>query len=192
MDAIRFDDLTKYVVLTSAEFRRRLLLRLLAGGAIAALAPQLESAAAKKRKCPGGKRRCGKRCRPKTDCCPSAQCAAGLPCGARTCSGKCAGNCAVGIPPCGVDADGKCFCTVLASGQAACVKDIIPVCSPTGGCAGCPAGSVCEPASGLCICDGGVACSVPCGRPFPPTTIAAKGTARQGGRHLIERQPSAS
>jgi hypothetical protein len=189
LEVSRFDDLTKLLTQDANGMPRRSLSRLLAGGAlIAALAcVRLGDVAAKKKrkKCSGGKRRCGRRCVPKSRCCPSAQCRAGLPCGATTCGGKCAGNCAVGIPPCGSDADGQCFCTVLDSGQAACVKDDIPVCSPTGGCAGCPAGTVCEPASGPCICDSGVACSVPCGRPFPPGAVAVDGRTRSAGRHAI-------
>jgi hypothetical protein len=125
MDRNHFDNLAR--VLGSHSSRRRF------GGLLVALGigSSVVAADAKKRrkkKCRGNKKKCGKKCILKTQCCKDADCGAGGSCQGGTCqcpAGKkpCRGTC---IPDADCCADGECgagrFCAggVCVIGQGTC------------------------------------------------------------------------
>lgn len=105
MDPTRFDSLTQRLVAIPS---RRALLHAIGGLLTAGALTAAESDARRKRKpkkCKGGKRKCGKTCIPKSNCCTSAECDAD-----ETCRN---GSCAVSpCPPNQTRCDGQCVNTL--------------------------------------------------------------------------------
>lgn len=119
---------------------RRTVLRAVAGIALGAWAGMIGPAAAparKRRTCKGNKKRCGKRCIPKTACC---RCPAGTFCQHGGCfvgcSGATPGNCLVG---------GDCgLCAKTVAGPNVCAEGVdCTAAQPCENDGGCPIGQVC-------------------------------------------------
>jgi hypothetical protein len=144
MDGTRFDSITRTL---RAVADRRTTVRALPGVAIAALAPGTVPAGAKKRrkKCKGGKKKCGKKCCPVGQFCRNGKCSICAPplfecpiggCAATLCGGQCCAvaetcvdnqcapcpdltnSCGVDVPRCN---NGSGFCATSVEGGNFCV-----------------------------------------------------------------------
>ncbi|HEU5432320.1 MAG TPA: hypothetical protein VFU81_11700 [Thermomicrobiales bacterium] len=153
MDGERFDAIVRKL---RTEASRRRLLAGLAGGALPAVVGPV-AARTKKKKCKGGKKRCGRRCIPKSACCNDADCGGGgscqngacaCPAGQKDCNGTCVAeaSCCGGCGSCEHCAGGACVSTCQTSQR-------------------CENNQCCEPLQELCdsvdaCCAGATACAV--------------------------------
>ena len=170
MDARQLDDLARDI---GSRLPRRSMLGALGGLATLLAAPQLQSDARKKKKkkCKGGKKKCGKTCIPADQCCTSADCGARgncvngscvCPTGQKACNGGCIpqASCCQNTD-CGLDqtcSNGTCTCP---DNQTKCGA----VCLEPGLCCAdrdCPAEQRCD--DDLCWCEAvdGIWCDDDC------------------------------
>jgi hypothetical protein len=172
MDAFHFDRVTRTV---STVLSRRTFARVLSLGAIAL--PGLSDAkrTRKKKRCKRNKKKCGKRCFPRANCCNSADCAAG-----ELCIG---GQCVIGAADCPAAANScqtvvnctdnpACLCFQRLEGGVRCVQlstGACDQCATDADCAtlGFPPGSSCiqddGPGCTTCAADDRGLCALPCG-----------------------------
>lgn len=135
MDPTRFDQLTR--ALTDRRPSRRSLFGVLAGAAVAAGFAAGEETVAKPKRCPKGKKRCGRKCIPIAKCCTAADCGEGETCTKGVCTGGGGG----GTPPdqcpvvstcnaepnaCGRNAENTedCICLRAVDGNTICVNPV--------------------------------------------------------------------
>jgi hypothetical protein len=132
MDARHLDDLAREI---GSQLPRRGVLGALGGLAALLAVPTLEAGAKKKKKkCKGGKKKCGKKCIPADQCCTTADCGS---------KGQCVG--------------GTCVCP---AGQKACNGGCIPqaLCCQNSEC-----GAMQTCTNGACTCPGGLSkCGLDC------------------------------
>lgn len=169
MDARHLDDLAREI---GSQVPRRSVLGALGGLAALLVAPKIETdAKKKKKKCKGGKKKCGKKCILADQCCTSADCGSRgncvngtcvCPTGQKACNGGC-------IPQtsccqnseCGPNqtcSNGTCACP---GNQTKCGDACIEsgLCCPNGDC---PTGQFCEGATCWCNAADGVWCDAKC------------------------------
>jgi hypothetical protein len=140
-----------------------------AGGLAANILGLTASAKKKKRKkkCKGGKRKCGKKCIPKANCCTDADCGGGATCQDGTClcpngERECEGTCIPDDICCPGEACGQnCACRRTVEGTGFCVQSgILIECVQCNSSAECEADDQCVPLN----CTGSVTatCMPPC------------------------------
>lgn len=156
MDARQLDDLAREI---GSQLPRRSVLGALGGLAALLSAPTLNAdAKKKKKKCKGGKKKCGKKCILADQCCTSADCGSKgecvsgtcvCPAGQKACNGGCIAQAACcQTSDCGQQqtcVNGACTCS---GGLAPCGQECIDpelCCGTT-----CPGNQVCD--GGFCLC----------------------------------------
>jgi hypothetical protein len=118
----------------------------------------------KKKKCKGGKKKCGKKCIPKSNCCTDADCGGGATCQDGTClclagERECEGTCIPEDVCCPGEACGEnCSCRRTVEGTGFCVQGgILIACVQCNSSAECEAGDQCVQQN----CGGATAVCVP-------------------------------
>jgi hypothetical protein len=196
MDARHLDDLAREI---GSQVPRRSVLGALGGLAALLAAPKLGAdAKKKKKKCKGGKKKCGKKCIAADQCCTSADCGARgncvggacvCPTGQKPCNGGCipqASRCQ--NSECGASqtcTNGTCTCPGNQTKcGAACIES--GLCCPSGEC---PAGQSCEDETCWCNAADGIWCDARCcdaSKGEVCTSNAASSTCAGGGCQLID------